>query len=172
MSLPDAPAQPLGSQADSYLAVVGKKQGPLKGECESPGHIGEIDVIAWHWGVSAPTAPGSTQATGRRVYDVLRIDKHVDASSTKLLNALVQNEELRSVTMSLRKAGVDQEDFFSIVLERARAVSSEMRSSPSGGLYETVSFAYQKIAMNFHPQQRTGLRGAANSFTDELEQQP
>ncbi len=155
--------------ADACLAVVGKKQGPLKGECELPGHENEIDVIAWHWGVTAPTAPGSTQATGRRVYDVLEIDKHVDTSSTKLINALATNEELRSVTLTLRKAGTDDEDFFTITLEKARIVSSNLQSSPSGGLYETVAFAYLKIQIDYHPQQRTGQRGAATSFSDELE---
>lgn len=166
------PARPDGMiSADAYLAVVGKKQGPLKGECETPGHEDEIGVIAWQWGVTAPTAAGSTQATGRRVYDVLQVDKYVDSSSTKLINALAFNEELRSVTLNLRKAGADEEDFFTITLERGRVVSSEMRSSLSGGLYETVSFAYQKIQIDYHPQQKTGRRGAATSFSDELEEE-
>ena len=155
---------------DAYLAVVGKKQGPLKGECETPGHEDEIGVIAWQWGVTAPTAAGSTQATGRRVYDVLQVDKYIDSSSTKLINALAFNEELRSVTLNLRKAGADEEDFFTITLERGRVVRNEMHSSLSGGLYETVSFAYQKIQIDYHPQQKTGQRGAANSFSDEIEE--
>ena len=171
MSLPEPlPREPLGSNADAYLAVVGKKQGPLKGECETPGHEDEIGVIAWRWGVTSPTAPGSTAATGRKVYDVLQVDKLVDASSTRLVNALAFNEELRSVTLALRKAGTDEEDFFTVALERARVVSSQMRSSPSGGLYESVAFAYQKISIDYHPQQRSGQRGAANSFSDELEE--
>ncbi len=171
MPPPEHSSRPDGAYetADAFLAVVGKKQGPLRGECETPGHEDEIGVISWQWGVTAPTAPGSARATGRRVYDVLRIDKYVDASSTKLVNALASNEELRSVTLNLRKAGTDEEDFFTIKLERARVVGSEIRSSPSGGLYETVAFAYQKIEINYHPQQRTGQRGAATSFSDELE---
>lgn len=171
MSLPEPlPLAPLGGSADAYLAVVGKKQGPLKGESETPGHEGEIGVIAWHWGVTSPTAPGSARATGRRVYEVLQVDKYVDASSTKLINALATNEHLRSVTLNLRKAGTEEEDFFTITLERARVVGSGLRSSPSGGLYETVAFAYQKIQIDYHPQQRTGQRGAATSFSDELEE--
>ncbi len=159
----------VGSIADAYLGVVGKKQGPLKGEVVAPGHENEIGVIAWHWGVTAPTAPGSTRATGRRVYEMLHVDKYIDAASTKLINALATNEELRSVTLNLRKAGADEEDFFTIKLELARVVASEMRSSPSGGLYETVAFAYQKIQIDYHPQKSSGQRGAANSFSDELD---
>jgi type VI secretion system secreted protein Hcp len=165
MSSPQAPL----SVADAFLAVVGKKQGALKGECESPGHKDEINIIAWTWGVTAPTAAGSTEPTGRRIYDTLSVDKYVDASSTRLINALATNEEIKSVKLNLRKAGAGQEDFFTITLEKARIVSSNLQSSPSGGLYETIAFAYLKIQIDYHPQQRTGQRGAANSFSDELD---
>ena len=170
MSLPEpAPNEALGSIADACLAVVGKKQGPLKGECRVPGHEDEIIAIAWRWGVVAPTAPGSTQATGRRVYDHLEVDKHVDSSSTRLLNALATNEELRSVVLTLRKAGTEEEDFFKLTLEGARVTTSHLVSSPTGGLYETVSFAFLKVEIEYHPQQRTGQRGASSTFSDQLD---
>ena len=165
------PAADVNSSADAYLAVVGKRQGALKGESASPGHVGEIDLIAWRWGVTAPTAAGSTESTGRRVYDSLVVDKYVDASSTRLINALATNEEIRSVKLNLRKAGTEDEDFFTITLENARIIGSNLQSSHSGGLYETVAFAYLKIQIDYHPQQRTGQRGAANSFSDELDVQ-
>lgn len=155
--------------ADACLAVVGKKQGPLKGESELPGHEDDITVIAWRWGVVAPTAPGSARATGRRVYDQLEIDKPVDSASTRLLNALANNEELRSVTLSLRKAGIEEEDYFQIVLEDARVCSSRLMSSTDGGVFETVGFAFRKVQVGYHPQQRSGRRGARSSFEDELQ---
>lgn len=168
MPLPEPlPTLPHGSAADAYLAVVGRKQGPLKGESETPGHVDEIAVIAWRWGVSSPTATGSSQATGRRMYDVLEIDKLVDGSSTRLLNSLGNNEDLKSATLALRKAGTGEDDYFKITLELARIVACRMQSSPSGGLYETVSIAYQKITMEYSPQQAGGAKGAGSSFTDE-----
>lgn len=162
--------QATGSAADAFLAVVGKKQGAIKGECETAGHTGEITVIAWRWSVSSPTAHGTSAATGRRVYEVLEIDKLVDASSTRLINALASNEELKSVKLGLRKAGTTDEEFMVMTLEMARIVSSTMRSSPSGGLYETVCFAYQKITIEFYTQLKGGLRGAQLSFTDQWNQ--
>jgi type VI secretion system secreted protein Hcp len=164
----DAP----GSNADATLAVVGKKQGVLKGECQTRGHEDEISLIAWRWGVSAPTVPGSAQPTGRRVYDHFEVDKPVDAASTRLLNALAHNEELRTVTLSLRKAGTDEEDFMTMTLGDARVIASRLVSSPAGGVYETVGFAFRKVEIAYHPQQRTGLRGAATLFSDELEDTP
>lgn len=163
------PLDPPGSLAEAYLEVVARRQGALTGECESAGHENQIGVIAWRWGVAAPTAPGTTQATGRRVYDRLEIDKYVDLASTKLLNALATNEELKTVTLALRKAGTEGDDFMKIVLGNARVCDSHFLSSPTGGLYETVAFAFQKIEMEYHPQKRTGLRGAPTMFQDELE---
>ncbi len=160
----------IGSRADAFLAVVGKKQGAIKGECETPGHIGEIAVLAWRWSVSSPTAHGTTSATGRRIYEVLEVDKLVDGSSTRLLNSLATNEELKNVKLGIRKAGTSDEEFMVMTLELARIVSSAMRSSPYGGLYETVAFAYQKIQIDYHPQQSIGLRGAQSSFTDQWNQ--
>jgi hypothetical protein len=99
MSLPESlPLEPLGSSASAFLSVTGKKQRPLKGECDSIGHEDEIGVIACGWGVTAPTTTGSGHATGRHVYDTLHVDKYVDAASTQRLNALAFNEELESVT--------------------------------------------------------------------------
>lgn len=153
--------------ADAYLAVVGKRQGAVKGESQTPGHVDEITVLTWHWGVTSPTATGTNQATGRRVYEVLKIDKHIDASSTKLMNALSHNEEIKSATLSLRKAGTD-EDFFIVVLKDARVVGCQIQYQAGGALHETVSIAYQSIDITYHPQQSSGLRGASSSFSDSF----
>lgn len=155
------------ASADAYLAVVGKKQGAVKGEAAAPGHVDEITVRAWHWGVAAQTAVGTQQATGRRVYETLRVQKEVDASSTKLMNALAQNEEIKSATLSLRKAGSD-EDFFTVVLEQARIVGCQIQAEADGTLNETVSIAYQTIEITYHPQQESGQRGGSSSFSDSF----
>ncbi len=155
------------TSADAYLAVVGKKQGAVKGEAVAPGHVDEITVIAWHWGVASPTSVGSGQATGRRVYETLRIDKYVDASSTKLMNALAVNEEIKSATLSLRKAGSD-EDFFIVELKQARIVGCKVDAEADGTLSETVSISYQEIEITYHPQQESGQRGGSSSFSDTL----
>lgn len=161
------PSHDDGTGADAYLLVDARKQGVVKGEASAPGHEEEITVKAWHWGLSSPTAVGSSQATGRRVYQVLRVDKHVDASSTKLMNALANNEDLKKVSLGLRKAGTD-EDFFTIVLEQARVVGCEIQSEPNGALNEVVAIAYQAIEITYHPQKDSGDRGASTSFSDSF----
>lgn len=156
------------SSADVFLSVEGKRQGQIKGECRATGHVDEIDVISWQWGMSAPSAVGTTQATRRRVHEALIVTKHLDAASTRLMNALATNEELKSVLLSLRKAGTDKDDFFTVSLERGRVSSVHVESDPQGALHEVVQFAFQKIEVTYHTQLAGGGLGGAQVFQDEL----
>jgi type VI secretion system secreted protein Hcp len=160
-------AGPVGV-ADIFLSVNGKKQGQIKGECRAAGHVDEIDALSWQWGMSSPSAVGTTQATRRRVHEELVITKHLDAASTRLMNALATNEELKSVLLSLRKAGSDKDDFFKISLEQGRVSSLHVQSDEQGGLHEVVKFSYQKIEVTYHAQLAAGGVGGAQVFQDEL----
>jgi len=166
--LPTSTAGPVAT-ADVFLAVVGKKQGPLKGECRAVGHVDEISVLSWQWGMSAPTAVGSTQATRRRVHEALIVTKQLDSASTRLMSALAINEELKSVTLSLRKAGDHKDDFFTITLEAGRVSSLHVESDDNGGVHEVVKFAFQKIEVSYKPQLTAGGLGGAQVFQDELD---
>lgn len=166
--LPTSTAGPVAT-ADVFLAVVGKKQGPLKGECRAVGHVDEISVLSWQWGMSAPTAVGSTQATRRRVHEALIVTKQLDTASTRLMSALAINEELKSVTLSLRKAGDHKDDFFTITLEAGRVSSLHVESDDNGGVHEVVKFAFQKIEVSYKPQLTAGGLGGAQVFQDELD---
>jgi len=154
--------------ADVFLAVVGRKQGQIKGECRAVGHEDEIAARTWRWGMSAPSAIGSTAATRRRVHEELVVTKHLDAASTRLMNALATNEELKSVTLSLRKAGAGGDDFFTITLESGRVSDLHVESDDGGGVVEVVKFAFQKIEVTYHAQLAGGGVGAAQVFQDEL----
>jgi type VI secretion system secreted protein Hcp len=154
---------------DFFLAIVGKKQGAIKGECSVPQHLNEIGVLSWVWGMAASLAAGSTQATGRRIHEPLIITKRMDGASTKLMNALSQNEELKSVTLSMRKAGMGlDEDYCNIKLEKARLADIRLHSDSSGMVIETVKFCYQKIEITYYAQQNLGARSGGMIFQDEL----
>jgi type VI secretion system secreted protein Hcp len=153
---------------DIYLAVVGKKQGALKGECQVPHHLNEISVMHWTWGMTASLAAGSTQATGRRIHAPLIVTKKMDAASTKLMNALSQNEELKSITLSMRKGGMGDEDFCSVKLEKARLADIHLSSDETGSVIETLRFSYQKIEVTYYAQQDGGGRSGGMTFQDEL----
>lgn len=94
-----------GSAADVFLHVQTKRAGKIKGEAISPGHVDDIAVTAWQWGLSASSALGHSQATARRSYTALTIHKQIDAATTPLMSALATNDEVKEARLTMRRAG-------------------------------------------------------------------
>ena len=162
-----APHRP-GSMADMFLHVQTKRAGKVKGESVSPGHADDIELLGWSWGVSASSAIGSTQATGRRSYSELTVFTQIDHATTPLMAALATNDEVKEAKLTMRKAGGVQEDYFSIKLSGARITGVHHVAHESGQTQETVTIAFTKVEVDYRPQRGTGMRGGATTFTDEL----
>lgn len=163
-----SPAAGGGSPVDSFLHVQTKRAGKIKGEATNPKHVDDILVLAWRWGLDASSAIGSTQATGRRSYTSLVVEKHIDLATTALMAALATNDEVKEARLTLRRAGGEQEEYFVITLKGARVVSVHHDPDPDGHPRETVAIAFTKIEVKYEPQQNSGLRGGTSVFTDEL----
>ncbi|MBK7614613.1 MAG: type VI secretion system tube protein Hcp [Vitreoscilla sp.] len=158
----------IGSEADAYLHVQTKRAGKIKGEVVSEGHTDDIAVVGWNWGLTAASAVGSTQATGRRSYTALTIHKRVDAATTALMSALATNDEVKEAKLTLRRAGGQQDDYFIIKLAGARITSVQHVGDETGGTHETVAIAFNKVEVEYKPQKSTGLRSGSSMFMDEI----
>ncbi|MEO8155747.1 MAG: type VI secretion system tube protein Hcp [Rhizobacter sp.] len=156
------------SQADIFLSVQTKRAGKVKGEVVSPGHEDDIAVHGWSWGVSASSAIGSAQATGRRTYKGLTIVKHIDAATTALIAALATNDEVKEAKLTMRKSGSEQIDYFLITLHKARITAVDHVTDAQGNTMETVTLQFQKVAVEYRPQKSAGGRGASMMFEDEI----
>ena len=156
------------SDADVFLHVQTKRAGKIKGEAVAPGHADDILVSGWQWGVSANAALGGAVATGRRSYQALTVHKQVDSATTALLSALATNDEVKEARLTLRRAGGEQEDFFSITLKDARIASLQHSGEGDGGTREVVTIAFTKVEVEYRPQKGSGQRGGASTFQDEL----
>ena len=162
-----ATAIPAGG-IDTFLHVQTKRAGKVKGEAASPGHADDIIVAGWHWGLSAGSALGDTQATARRSYTALTVHKRVDMASTALMSALATNDEVKEAKLTMRRAGGAQEDFFLITLKRARITSLQHDASADGDVRETITIAFTEVEVEYRPQRSSGLRGGSTMFTDSL----
>ena len=156
------------SDADMFLHVQTKRAGKIKGEVTTEGHVDDIEVRSWTWGVAAATAIGSTAATGRRQYKHLVIVKGIDSASTGLLSALATNDEVKEAKLTLRKAGGDALDYYIMTLAGARVVTVDLDVDENGAPTETVGLAFTKIDVEYKRQQGSGLSGASTSFSDEV----
>ena len=158
----------ISSQADIFLSVQTKRAGKVKGEATNPGHEDEIVVQGWNWGVSASSALGSSQATGRRAYRGLTIVKQIDSATTALMAALATNDEVKEAKLTMRKAGSEQIDFFLVTLQKARITAVDHSSDGQGNTLETVTLQFNKVSVEYRPQKSAGGRGASMTFEDEI----
>jgi type VI secretion system secreted protein Hcp len=143
-----------------FVTVDGSRQGVLKGE--STRVAGKLDAIKVGFQVSAPVS-ATGQATGRRTYSPVRITKLAGAASPQLLQALITNEILRSVTIDFvgRKADGSAQLMQSIVLQNAKVTNIERYSEPGGvgemRALEDISFSFQRIQLTDVAGQTTAL---------------
>lgn len=156
--------------ADLFLHVQTRRAGKVKGEVTTDGHVDDIELVGWQWGLSASSALGNTQVTARRSYTALTVVKHIDQASTALMAALATNDEVKEARLTMRRAGGEQEDFYTIKLQGARISAVQQGADPDGETRETVTIAFTKVDVEYRPQRATGLRGGSTSFSDELPQ--
>ena len=170
VSIPELKVNPSGAEAasDVFLSVQTKRAGKIKGEGTTEGHTDEITVFSWGWGISANTAIGTTERTARRVYKHLVITKGIDTASTGLLSALATNDEIKEARLTMRKAGGDALDYFTMTLNSARVVSVDIDVGGDGRPFERITIAFTKIGIEYQRQQGGGIGSGAFSFNDEV----
>lgn len=166
--MPARPPSGAGDGADAFLHVQTKRAGKVKGEVVAKDHTDDILVLGWQWGLSASSALGNKQATGRRSYSALTVHKHIDSATTALMSALATNDEVKEAKLTLRRAGGQQEDFFIVKLEQARITSLQHSGEADGSTRETLTIAFTKVEVEYRPQKASGGRGGSTMFNDEL----
>lgn len=168
MVLPEMSVSTGGGASDIYLHIQTRRAGKVKGESTMPGHVDDIIINSWQWGLSASSAIGSTQATGRRSYTALTVHKNIDQSTTALMSALATNDLVKEAKLTMRKTGDGSEDYFLLTLKDARITGVSHVTAADGGTCESVSIMFTKVEVEYRPQKTTGARGGSFTFTDEL----
>ena len=159
---------------DMFLMVKGAKHGVIKGESQDAQHKSEIEVLSWSWGMQGRATLGGGVATGKAAMNDLKIVKRVDSASTPLMLALRTNEPIQKAVLTLRKAGKSQVEFLKITIEQGRVTSLTVDGGDSSGsaeLTEKVSFSYNKIEVEYVPQNKDGLPQGSMTFSDQWSDQ-
>jgi type VI secretion system secreted protein Hcp len=165
-------AAPLDKNQDMFLKVETAKQGVIKGESQDDKHAAEIEILNWSWGMLSKTALAGGGATGKTTINELNVSKRVDSSSTALMSAMRNNDLIKKAVLSVRKAGTKQFDYVKITIEKGRITKYNIDSgtnSPAPELLESVSFAFQKISVEYVPQGLDGQPRGGTMFETSLE---
>ncbi|HXV39253.1 MAG TPA: type VI secretion system tube protein Hcp [Nitrosopumilaceae archaeon] len=143
---------------DYFLKIDG-----VEGESTDDKHKGQIEIESWSWGATqtGTSSTGGGGGAGKVQFQDFHFTKKVDKSSPKLMQAVATGEHLKSVELTVRKAGGTQMDYYIVHLEDV-LVSSYSSSGSSGEVpMESISFNYQKIEFQYIPTNPDGTAGQA-----------
>jgi type VI secretion system secreted protein Hcp len=142
------------ASADYFLKIEG-----VDGESSDGKHKGEIQIESWSWGVSnaGSMSMGGGGGAGKVSMQDFHFTHQVDKSSPKLFMAMATGEHLKQVTLTVRKAGGDQQEYLTYTFTDVLVTSlNTSASSDDPAPSEQVSFNFTKIEMEYKPQSAAG----------------
>lgn len=137
------------------------KIGDLKGESVDNVHKGEIDVLAWSWGLSqsGTTHTGGAGGVGKVNVQDLSFTKYVDKSSPSLVLACCMGRHYADATLTVRKNGAEPFEYLTITMEDVLVTS--LSTGGSGGedrISENVTLNFAKFNLSYQPQSEDGSK--------------
>lgn len=143
----------------------------IKGESVDDKHKGEIDVLAWSWGVSnsgsAHSGPGA--GAGKANVQDLSLTKYIDKSSADLMLAACNGKHFPTATLYVRKAGEKPLEY--IKIEMTEVLITSVSTGGSGGedrLTENVTLNFAKVKYEYTPQKKDGSGEATQSMSWDI----
>ena len=138
------------------------KIGDLKGESVDKKHAGEIDVLAWSWGVSNSGSAhvGGGAGAGKANVQDLSFTKYIDKSTPDLMLAACNGKHYPTATLIVRKAGETPLEYLTITL--TELIVTSVSTGGSGGedrLTENVTLNFAAVKLDYIEQKKDGSAG-------------
>jgi type VI secretion system secreted protein Hcp len=138
---------------DYFLKLDG-----IPGESTDAKHKGEIDVLAFSWGVSqaGSSGRGVGVSAGKAIFEDLLVVARTSKASPKLWQACASGQHLKTAVLVCRKAGKAPLEFLKIKLTDVTITSYEIDSSDEELPLDQVALAFAKVETEFVSQDPTG----------------
>jgi type VI secretion system secreted protein Hcp len=141
------------SASDMFLKVTG-----IKGESTDSKHKGEIDVLSWSWGLSTGTAKTKRGPIPPKCIQDLALTKYVDSSTPQLIMLGVMGQSAPEATLTVRKAGGDQQEYLTFKMSDV-LVSSYQTGGSAGNesaLVDQIVLKFSSIVGEYRAQNAKG----------------
>jgi len=140
----------------------------IAGESKDSVHKGEIDVLAWSWGMSnsGSAQMGGGAGSGKVNVQDLSVTKYTDKSTVNLQLACAQGTHLDSAILTVRKAGGKAPVEY-IKITMTEVMITSVTAGGSGGedrLTENISLNFAKVDYQYTPQKDDGSGDTAIDF--------
>jgi type VI secretion system secreted protein Hcp len=149
------------------------KIGDIKGESNDEKHKGEIELLSWSWGISqsGSMAYGSGGGTGKANFADFGITHYLDKATPNLMKACATGEHIKEATITARKAGKGQQEFWIVKLSDIVITGVHPTGhNGDGGLVENVTLQATKIDVEYKPQKPDGSLDAGVKFGYDVKQ--
>jgi type VI secretion system secreted protein Hcp len=147
---------------DMFLQLDG-----IKGEAADKTHKGEIDVLAWSWGVSNTGTfhQGEGGGAGKANFQDISLTKYVDISSPDLMYSCAAGKAVAKGKLVVRKAGDNPLEYLTYEFENI--LISSISTGGSGGeerLTENVTLNFSKVKSEYWSQAAKGAKDKNANF--------
>jgi len=137
------------------------KIGDIKGESQDSKHGGEIDVLAWSWGMSqsGDMHMGGGGGAGKVSVQDVSLTKYVDKSSPVLMQACSDGSQYKEATLVVRKAGKTPLEYLIITMNDV--IVTSVSTGGSGGedrLTENVTLNFSAVKVDYQEQKADGSK--------------
>jgi type VI secretion system secreted protein Hcp len=153
---------------DMLLKIEG-----VDGESKIKDHEGEIDVLAWSWGLtqSGSMHTGTGGGSGKVNVQDVSLTKYVDKATPNLMRGCCNGKHFDAATLTIRKAGEDALDYLTIKMSPVLVTSlSTGGSGAEDRLTENVTLNFAKVEVAYTPQKEDGTGDAAVELNWNIEQ--
>lgn len=131
----------------------------VAGESEDSKHTGEIDVLAWSWGMSQSGTmhAGGGGGAGKVSVQDISVTKYVDKSTPELMKACCNGQHFEKAVLTVRKAG--KTPIESVVITMGSVLITSIATGASGGddrLTESLTLNFKVVEVDYQPQKADG----------------
>ena len=152
---------------DAFLMLDG-----IKGESVDKEHAGEIDVLAWSWGMSqSGTMHMSTGGgAGKANVQDLSFTHFLDSSSPNLMKMCCNGKHIPKAVLTCRSAGENPLEYLVITMEQVMVTSVSLGGSGGEDRFtENFTLNFALVGVEYQPQSGTGAKeGGVIEFTGKI----
>ena len=146
---------------DYFLKIEG-----IEGESKDKKHSKEIEIESISFGVAqgGGMGYGGGGGVGKATFQDIGFSKKVDIATTKISEACAKGKHIPTIVFTARKAGENPHEYMIVTANDVIITSHTFSGSPSGEMFENVSFNFTKIKFKYNEQDAKGGAKGGNEF--------
>ena len=151
---------------DAFLKLTG-----IVGESTDAKHKDEIEVLSYSFGASNGTNAGAGGGgAGKVQFQDFHFVSRLQSSSPQLFLACASGQHIKEATLTVRKAGGEQQEFLKLRMSDVFVASFQQGGSPDSGdslPIEQVSINYSKLDIDYSKvDSKGGIEGTVVTSWD------